>query len=71
MPAKTESLEQQYQRAYQQFAAFEKPLDKYIFLAMLQSRNETLFYKLINEHLTETLPIVYTPTVGEACKKVY
>jgi len=69
LPPRVETLEEQVSRALSQLRSFECNIDKYIYLQSLQSRNETLFYRLIVDNLKETMPIVYTPTVGEACVK--
>ena len=69
LPNVVETLEQQAKRAYQQFTQYEKNLEKYIFLDQLHNRNETLYYKLLVDHLAEMLPVVYDPTVGEAIRK--
>ncbi|NLG08239.1 MAG: NAD-dependent malic enzyme [Deinococcales bacterium] len=60
------SLEEQVERAYSNFRRFTTGLDKHIYLRVLQDRNETLFYALLEQHLEEMLPIIYTPTVAEA-----
>lgn len=61
------TIERQLVRVLGNFRRKPTNLDKYIFLTSLQDRNMTLFYRVIVENIEEILPIVYTPTVGEAC----
>jgi len=69
VPAATCTIEQQLDRCYENFHAAGTNLGKFIYLGSLQDRNETLFYRLIHEHIEEMMPIVYTPVVGEACQR--
>jgi malate dehydrogenase (oxaloacetate-decarboxylating) len=69
LPSQVETLEQQVARMYSQYQEHFSNLGKNIYLNMLHDYNETLFYKLASEHLEEMLPIVYTPTVGEAVQR--
>lgn len=69
LPGGIGSLADQIDRRYAEFCEKPNSLEKYIFLTSLQDRNETLFYALLHEHIEETTPIVYTPTVGEACRR--
>jgi malate dehydrogenase (oxaloacetate-decarboxylating) len=66
LPTHVETLDQQVARMHMQFHGQAGNLGKNIYLNVLHDYNETLFYKLISEHLEEMLPIIYTPTVGEA-----
>jgi malate dehydrogenase (oxaloacetate-decarboxylating) len=68
LPPRYESIDEQVERAYQQFCSFDEPINKHIYLRVVQDNNETLFYRLLREHLVEMLPIIYTPTVGDACE---
>src|SRR5580765_6003531 len=68
LPQAVGTLEQQQRRAYANIARKSDPLEKYVGLAALQDRNEHLFYRVLVDHIEELLPIVYTPTVGEACQ---
>ncbi|MFF7549648.1 NAD-dependent malic enzyme [Streptomyces canus] len=69
LPPAVETLEEQVTRAYEAFHGYDKPLNRHIYLRQLQDTNEVLFYRLVTEHLEEMLPIVYTPTVGDACHR--
>ncbi len=64
-----ETLEQQVARAYEAFGNEPTDLDKHIYLRQLQDENETLYFRLLLDHINEMMPIVYTPVVGEACQK--
>lgn len=68
LPPNTTTIEQQLARTYASFSREPTPLAKYVNLRALQERNEILFYALLDRHIEEMLPIVYTPTVGEAVK---
>ena len=69
MPYKVFTLEEQAARSYSQYSAQPTPLAKNVFLTALHDRNEVLFYRLLTDHLREMLPIVYTPTIGEAIER--
>ena len=67
LPRKYETVEVQVKRAWTQLNAFQDNMNRYIFLENLHMQNERLFYRVLVEHLEDLMPIVYTPTVGEAC----
>ncbi|MFB7928209.1 NAD-dependent malic enzyme [Streptomyces sp. NPDC056039] len=69
LPPAVETLDEQVARAYEAFRGYDKPLNRHIYLRQLQDTNEVLFYRLVTEYLEELLPVVYTPTVGEACQR--
>ena len=69
LPTTVKTLAQQAAHCWHEFSTRPDDLDKHVYLRSLQDRNETLFYRVLAEHIPETLPIVYTPTVGEACQR--
>ncbi|GGB54811.1 NAD-dependent malic enzyme [Shewanella inventionis] len=69
LPWVIETIDEQASRAYDQFKSFNNDLDKHIYLRNIQDTNETLFYRLLRNHISEMMPIIYTPTVGLACER--
>lgn len=67
LPAKIETIDLQRERVVLQMRQITSPIQKYVFVSSLKERNETLFYNVLLHNLAELLPIVYTPTVGQAC----
>jgi malate dehydrogenase (oxaloacetate-decarboxylating) len=69
LPAAVLSLDEQASRAYAQYQVQPTDLAKNDFLAALHDRNEVLYYKLLGDHLTEMLPVVYDPVVAQAIER--
>ena len=69
LPAVVETLEQQAHRRYRAYQEQPTDIARHINLRALQDTNETLFYRLVSDHIEEMLPILYTPTVGLACQR--
>jgi malate dehydrogenase (oxaloacetate-decarboxylating) len=69
LPPQVNTLEQQVDRVYRGYLRVADPLGKYQYLRAVQERSEILFYALLQRHLEEMLPIVYTPTVGQAVQE--
>jgi malate dehydrogenase (oxaloacetate-decarboxylating) len=69
LPPLVETLAEQSEREYQAYGAKDNDLERHIYLRQLQDTNETLFYRLMVDHVVEMMPIVYTPTVGLACQQ--
>ncbi|MEO6002962.1 MAG: NAD-dependent malic enzyme [Opitutus sp.] len=67
LPPRIFTLDEQLQRSENAVRRKQDNLEKYIYLTNLQNRNEVLFYRLVIEHIEEMVPLIYTPTVGEAC----
>jgi malate dehydrogenase (oxaloacetate-decarboxylating)(NADP+) len=67
LPARVQTMEEQVQRTLENFRKKAGNLEKYLFMISLQDRNKTLFYRVVIDHIQEMMPIIYTPTVGQAC----
>jgi malate dehydrogenase (oxaloacetate-decarboxylating) len=68
VPPHQSTLDEQKERTYRRYLQEHSDLGRHVYLRSLQDRNEVLFYAMLEEHLEEMLPILYTPTVGEAVK---
>ncbi|CAK9885387.1 MAG: NAD-dependent malic enzyme [Candidatus Erwinia impunctatus] len=68
LPDTVETIEEQAERAWRQYDDFKNNESKHVYLRNIQDTNETLFYRLVSNHLEEMMPIIYTPTVGSACE---
>lgn len=69
LPPRVLTPGQQLDKVLESFRSKPTDLEKYIYLISLQDRNERLFYQLVTGHLAEMMPIIYTPTVGQACQR--
>mgnify|MGYP003373230829 CR=1 FL=1 len=69
LPARVETLDEQAKRAITVMRRFPTGLQRYIYLDALHNTNETLFFKVVSDYIEEVMPIIYTPTVGEACQE--
>lgn len=69
LPPHVSTMDEQLARTYENYSRKTSDLERYIFLVSLQDRNETLFYCLLQDHITEMMPIIYTPVVGLGCQQ--
>lgn len=69
LPSAVETLQQQVARVIDTLRRQSGDLERHLYLRAVQAQNETLYYRTVLEHLEETLPLIYTPTVGTACQE--
>ncbi len=67
LPARVQTMEEQVSRMLENFHKKPTDIEKFIFMIGLQNRNRTLFYRMVIDNIEEMMPIIYTPTVGQAC----
>ncbi|OGT47646.1 MAG: NAD-dependent malic enzyme [Gammaproteobacteria bacterium RIFCSPHIGHO2_12_FULL_41_20] len=70
LPPHVSTIDEQRARSYEAFKSKKTDIEKYLYLRELQDSNETLFYNLVCHYIAETMPIVYTPTVGLGCQQL-
>src|SRR5262245_36948594 len=69
LPPHVASVDEQLARTYGNYKRTANYIERYVFLVSMQDRNETLFYRLVQEHIREMMPIIYTPVVGLGCER--
>jgi malate dehydrogenase (oxaloacetate-decarboxylating)(NADP+) len=69
LPPHVHTMKEQVDRVVENYRRKDTDLGRYVHILSLQDRNETLFYRVVLDNLEELMPIIYTPTVGEACQK--
>ncbi len=69
LPYNVSDLETQKMRVLANMRRKAFDIERYIFLTALQERNQNLFYRTLIDHIEEIMPLIYTPTVGQACKE--
>lgn len=69
MPHAVSTMDMQLSRVLENMRRKDSDIEKYVFLIALQDRNERLFYRLVSDYIDEIMPLIYTPTVGQACRE--
>ncbi|OGP70449.1 MAG: NAD-dependent malic enzyme [Deltaproteobacteria bacterium RBG_13_60_28] len=69
LPPKVHTMEEQVLRVLENVRRKPNDIEKYVFMISLQDRNKTLFYRIVTDYIEEMMPIIYTPTVGQACQE--
>jgi malate dehydrogenase (oxaloacetate-decarboxylating)(NADP+) len=69
LPPMVQSIEVQVMRVLENFRRKSSDIEKYLFMIGLQDRNKTLFYRVVIDYIEEMMPVIYTPTVGQACQE--